>query len=265
MHDQHLAADLGGADLDQPVGRREGDGVVDEIVDQPRQPRFVAGDDRRLRRAGGRRRAGPSSSPRPSQSGSRDSISRPRSTGSKRARDSSASSREASAMSTTSRSSRADVLADDVEQLPPQRRIVDPVERVDRGAQRGERVLELVGDVGGEGLGRVDPLAQRSGSCRAGRGRAGRSRRAGRAAAGTSTSRARPSRTRCGGAGQPAQRSGDGPGEEEREQDREHHRPEQDDRQGEALVADHAPDVARVDGEQQHLSAAPATGAAALI
>ena len=33
--------------------------------------------------------------------------------------------------------------------------------RVDRGAQRGERVLELVGDVGGEGLGGVDPVPQR--------------------------------------------------------------------------------------------------------
>ena len=40
-------------------------------------------------------------------------------------------------------------------------RILDPVEPVDRGAQRGEGVLELVGDVGGEGFGSVDPLAQR--------------------------------------------------------------------------------------------------------
>ena len=54
-----------------------------------------------------------------------------------------------------------DVLADDVEQLLAQRRVLDPVERVDRRAQRGERVLELVGHVGGEGLDIVDPLAQR--------------------------------------------------------------------------------------------------------
>ena len=106
-------------------------------------------------------RASPARAASPSSSS--DSISGPRSIGSKRARSSSASRREASAMSTISRSSRRDVVADDVEQLPPQRGILDPVERVDRGAQRGERVLELVGDVGGEGVGSVDPLPQRLG------------------------------------------------------------------------------------------------------
>ena len=54
-----------------------------------------------------------------------------------------------------------DVLADDVDQLLAQLGVLDPLEAVDRRAQRGERVLELVGDVGGERLDIVDPVPQR--------------------------------------------------------------------------------------------------------
>src|SRR5688572_5047162 len=44
--DDRVAADPGRADLDQAAGRREGDGIVDEIVDRAGKPRFVAHDHR---------------------------------------------------------------------------------------------------------------------------------------------------------------------------------------------------------------------------
>ena len=55
----------------------------------------------------------------------------------------------------------ADVVAGNIDQLLAKRGIIDPVESVDRRAQRRQRILELVGDVGGEGFDIVDPLAQR--------------------------------------------------------------------------------------------------------
>ena len=48
--------------------------------------------------------------------------------------------------------------------------ILDPVEAVDGGPQRRERVLELVRHVGGESLDIVDPLPQRLAHVRHGAG-----------------------------------------------------------------------------------------------
>ena len=181
--DQHLVADRRRADLDDAARRREGDGVVDEIVDQPREPRFVAHAP--IAAAHPRPGEGDLARPcrrAPSQSGS-SALDQPA---------------EIDRLEPRPRQLGVEPRGfGDVDDQPVEpahvaggrrraagarsRRILDPLERVDRGAQRGERVLELVGDVGGEGLGRVDPLAAGSGSCRPARGRAGRSRRAARA------------------------------------------------------------------------------------
>ena len=52
------------------------------------------------------------------------------------------------------------VLANDVEQLLAQRRVLDFVEAVDGTAQRSEGVLQLVGDIGRERLDIVDAVSQ---------------------------------------------------------------------------------------------------------
>ena len=190
----------------------------------PGEPRFVAEDDRAARPAAGRRRAAtPRSPPRglpdrqqrldqPAEvdrleAGARQLGVEPRGLG-----DVDDQPVEPD-----------DVAADDVEQLPAKRRILDPLEAVDRGAKRGERVLELVGDVGGEGLGGVDPLAQDLGHVVQRPGEqadlvapGGQERHVDLAGA------AEPDPV--GGARQPAQRHGDGPRQEEREQDRDDER-----------------------------------------
>ena len=52
------------------------------------------------------------------------------------------------------------VLRDDGEKLPLPRRVLDPPQRLDRAADGGERVLDLVGNVGGESFDRVHPCPQ---------------------------------------------------------------------------------------------------------
>ena len=230
-------ADRRGADLDQPARRREGDGIVDDIVEQPRQPRFVAEDDRACPARGRAKaiRTSPSRRGLPRSAAGFDQHCRDRP-----ARSGRATARRRAA--TPRRCRRSAGRAGRRPRAPrrsagAQRRILDPVEAVDRRAQRGEGVLELVGDVGGEGLGRVDPLAQRLGHVVQARGRAGRSRRAARAGAAPrprARGRAGPDarRARAGAA------EGDGAGEEQRQQDREDQRDEQDDSEREALGAD---------------------------
>jgi hypothetical protein len=103
------------------------------------------------------------------------------------------------------------VAPDDVDQLAPKRRIVDLGEAVDRGAKRCERVLQLVGDVGGERLGRVDPRAQRLGHVAERPGeQADLVAPLGQRGDGDVARPAEADLVR--GAGQPAQGQGDGPG-----------------------------------------------------
>ena len=71
--------------------------------------------------------------------------------------------REASEMSVISRSRRCDVVEDDRHQPALLLRVLDPRHGLDRAAQRGQRVLDLVGDVGGEALDRVHARPQRLG------------------------------------------------------------------------------------------------------
>jgi len=54
----------------------------------------------------------------------------------------------------------ADILPDDLSKLFAQLRVFDPIESIDSGSQRCERVLELMGDVGGERLDVVDAVPQ---------------------------------------------------------------------------------------------------------
>ncbi len=77
-------------------------------------------------------------------------------------RDSSASMREASLMSLISRSSRATSSAMMAEQAALLDRVVDAPQRLDGAADRGQRVLDLVRDVGGEALDRVHAVPQRA-------------------------------------------------------------------------------------------------------
>ena len=55
------------------------------------------------------------------------------------------------------------VVLDDAHQLALLVGVLDPRDGLDRAAQRGQRVLDLVGDVGGEALDRVHALPQRLG------------------------------------------------------------------------------------------------------
>ncbi len=152
------------------------------------------------------------------------SISGPRSTGSNRARASSASVRAASPMSPISRSSRTTSWRTTSISCLRSFGILDPVEAVDRRAQRGERVLELVGDVGGEGLDIVDPLPQRLAHVadRAGE-QADLVAPRGQARHLDLARPAEPDPVR--GERQPAQRPDDGPRQEQRQQDRQDRRP----------------------------------------
>ncbi len=64
-------------------------------------------------------------------------------------------------MSVTSRSRRLTSCLQDAQQPGPGGRVVDQVQGLDRRADRGQRVLDLVGDVGGEALDGVHPLGHR--------------------------------------------------------------------------------------------------------
>ena len=74
---------------------------------------------------------------------------------------SSLSSREAFEMSLTSRSSRRTSWSITSSSLSRWSSLLDEAQRADGGAQRGERVLDLVRDVGGELFVRVDPVVER--------------------------------------------------------------------------------------------------------
>ena len=79
------------------------------------------------------------------------------------ARDSSASTREASEMSLIRRSSRCTSSRMMVISFLCCVRILDARHGFDRAAQRRQRILDLMGDVGGEALDRVHALPQRLG------------------------------------------------------------------------------------------------------
>ena len=106
---------------------------------------------------------------------------------------------------------------EEVEQLAAEGGIVDPLEAVDGGAERGEGVLELVRDVGCKGLGAVDPLPEALGHVGERTGEeadlvaaGGEHRHIHLAVA----AEADP----VGGVGEASQGQGDGAGEEEREE-----------------------------------------------
>jgi hypothetical protein len=232
----------------RPLGR-ERHRVVEQVLDDPLDPQRHAEHPRlAVSQAISMRR--PALSPRSSRARTRFSISAARSIGSNVARLSSASIRLASAISVTSRSIRRTSCRAISVSCARSAGILDLGQRFDRAAQRGERVLDLVRDVGAEGLDRVDPLAQRRGhvdtapastpissprSC----------------IRGTSTSRARPSRTRTGGAAEPAQRLDDRAREVQREHGRDDQRERDHDQQRGARVAHRLGDVGGVARGQQ--------------
>ena len=113
----------------------------------------------------------------------------------------------------------ADVLEDDVHQLLPALRIVDARRGLDRAAQGGQRVLQLVGDIGGEALDRVHAQPERL------RHVAQRAREladlvAAAAEIGDRVAAVAIAPHPFGGGGQPQDRPGDGAGEIDRQQDR---------------------------------------------
>ena len=122
-------------------------------------------------------------------------------------------------MSPISRSSRT-TSSRASQQLRLSVRVLDPVQAVERRAQRGERVLELVGHVGGEGLDIVDPLAQRLAHVGDGAGEQADLVAARGQARHLDFARA-PEPDAMRGKRNPPQRADDGPGEEQRQKDRE--------------------------------------------
>ena len=138
------------------------------------------------------------------------------------------------------------------DQFRAQVRVVDPWQRVDRAAQRGKGVLDLVRDIGGECLDRVDPLAQRGGHVGDRPGQQAdlvaplrQPRHHHRAV----PARSHPHRR----ADQQLQRLDDGARQEQRQLDRDHQRDADNDRQCLARVSDLVDDIAGVAGGQQDL------------
>ena len=171
----HLAARLG-----------KGAGVVDEIGDDLGEPQIVAEHEKVRSRRASRAASTDSRSATVGCAANRGHRRRRRRAaprdrpGSESPRASSASSREASEMSLISRSSRRTSCC-----MTAIRRSRDrPVctrGRVSRGAaQRRQRVLQFVRDIGGEALDRVEPAVERLRHIAAARGKDGRSRRSGR-------------------------------------------------------------------------------------
>ena len=148
----------------------------------------------------------------------------------------------------------ADVVAGDRHQPLAKLRVLDPVEPFDGRAQRGEGVLELVGDVRREGFDIVDPLAQRLAHVRHGAGEEPDLVAAGGEAGHVDLARS-PQPHAVGGDGQSPQRPDDRSGEEDREEDRDcdQHRHRAGDEA--ALAADRARECAIVVGREQHAAA----------
>ena len=154
-----------------------------EIADHLAEPRIVARHDEGVGAAafeGERRPSTPSS--RWTSLATSTSVRRAaaaRSTGAASWRCSSASSRLASEMSVISRSSR--LTSCSITSSSRSRLLVGLGERqgLDRRAQRGERILQLVRHVGGEALDRLDAAVERVGHVAQRAGQMRRSRRAG--------------------------------------------------------------------------------------
>ena len=87
-------------------------------------------------------------------------AARPASSGRGGSRDSSASSREALEMSVISRSSRLTSCFRMPSSRVARRLVLDQLQRLHRRADRGQRVADLVGDVGGEALDRLHAVRQ---------------------------------------------------------------------------------------------------------
>ena len=248
--DQHLIVGDGGDDAHQALVGREGHGIVDEIVEHADQPPFLAQHDR-------------------------DALARAREGEADAARHAADLARDHHLFDEEAKVDRlepgagqlgvdargfgdvgdqpvepAHIVLRDGHQLRAQVRPVHPFQRIERGAQRGDGVFQLMADIGGEGVGRVDALAQRMAHVGQGAGQHadlvapfGQARHRDFARA------AQAHAHRC--AGQALERLDDGAGEEEREQHRRQHRRAQHQAEAEAFGAHGAGDVARVFGGEQ--------------
>ena len=153
-------------------------------------------------------------------------------------------------MSLISRSRRRHVVLDDREQAAARFVAAGERQRLDGAAQRGQRVLELVGDVGGEALDRVDAAVEGAGHLAQ---RAGEMPDLVRSGGEIRDLLARldASADPLGGLGKAPHRAGDGAGEQHRQHDHDERRDEEDLQQGEALGGDDLVDVAALRREQQ--------------
>ena len=114
---------------------------------------------------------------------------------------------------------------------------------LDGAAQRGQRVLQLVRDVGGEALDRLDAVVERLGHVAQGAGQMADLVGA-VGEVGDLLARLDAVAHPLGGLGQAAHRPGDGAGEEEREHDRHGRGDGEDAQDGEALGGDDLVDLA---------------------
>ena len=241
----------GDLDRDPPAGRGERDRVVEQVLDNPFQPRGIArhdapgavGRDQFDGRRGG---AAAPVARRDHRRGHRRQIDRDEGGAAKLGVDPAGIGDfgdEPVDPLDIVRGNRAELLA--------QRRVLDLFERFERAAQAGERVFDLVRHVRGKAFHCVDPLAQRRGHVRhrareqpdlvAALGQAGDDHRA---------FASQPHADR--GADQCAQRAHDRPCQKQRQLDREDQRGRQDYRQRLARVAHALGDVAGVARGQQH-------------
>ena len=249
--DQHLVADAGRADLDHAARRREGNGVVDEIVDQPGEPRFVAHDRRRRRPAAGRRRPR-----RPCRRAPPRAAAAPRSSGRGRsARTARATARRRAARPRRCRppAGRAGARPGGPRRAAAARTAGSSTRSSVSTAERSEASGFLSSWVTSAAKASVASIRclrlwVMSASARASWPISSRRR----GSTGTSTSRSRPSRTRCAAWASRRSGVGDGPREEARQQDRDDQGRGEDQQQRAALRPHDMAHVARVDGQQQH-------------
>ncbi len=174
-----------------------------------------------------------------------------RSTGVDSWRCSSASRRLASEMSEISRSSRLHVVLDHGEQARMALLRLGQRQRLDRGAQRGQRILQFMRDIGGEALDRLDAAVERVGHV---------AQRAGQmpdlvAAPGEirnldaiADAPAHPLRA----VGKPAHRPGDGAREQNRQHDHYTGGDKKHLQDRKPLGFNHIVDIGALGGEQQH-------------
>ena len=168
--DANLVTDSSGRDLAQPPCGRKAHGIVDDGIDRASNPVRLAHDHSGI--FAGPRKCDPRIAFLAATFPARDQLLDKRTnidaleSGSRKLRIGPCCFRDVVDQPVET----SNVVTSDGRETVPKLRVVDPVEPVDRGTQRGQRVLELMSDVGRECLDIVDPLPQRLAHVRHGTG-----------------------------------------------------------------------------------------------